>query len=183
MTSYISDHVERGVSLIVSQFLTRAPALVAIAAAFLEEVQLAEDTLLDLASDLNVDAATGAQLDLLGALLGERRDNLDDATYRRYLRARMMIRVSQGAIDEILEIASILSGGTVEYSPAYPAGYSLHLSSYIADPTLQQRFKARMLEATPAGVWLDVTQSSSPTPFTFDVDGLGFDDGDLVEVF
>ena len=181
---YVPDHIERGLALIVSQFQAAAQ-LRAVVRGILGEVQLAEDTLLDLATNLTVDAATGAQLELLGRLLGERRDGLADSAYRRYLRARMMIRLSEGTIDEILEIASTLSGGTVRYSPAYPAGYRLHLATPVP-PELKARFKARLLEATPAGVGLDVTQGQpgpNPLPFTFNVPTLGFNRGRLVEIF
>lgn len=180
---YIPDHVARGLDFIVSQF-AGSTKLRALAAAILEEVQIAEDTLQDLIYGLRLDGATGAQLDLLGALFGERRDGLIDATYRRFIEARLMIRLSQGTPDQVAMIAARLVGVPVEYRPAYPAGYRLQYTlSAPLDTDLRARILSRIVEATPAGVGVELVESTTPTPFTFDEDGFGFDDGDLVEVY
>lgn len=179
---YIPDHVARGLANILSQF-RNATKLRALATAILEEVQIAEDTLADLAVALTVDGAQAAQLDLMGALLGERRDALSDLWYRRFLRARAAIRLSQGTPDEVSLIAATLTGAPVAYSPAYPAGFRLFIAPQpTMDAVLLARLKARIVEASPAGVGFDLVFVDSATPFTFDEDGFGFDDGDLVEV-
>jgi hypothetical protein len=179
---YIPDHVERGLANVLSQFRL-ATKLRAIIAAILEEVQIAEDTLADLAVGLTVDGAQGAQLDLMGALLGERRDALSDLWYRRFLYARAAIRVCQGTPDEVSQIAATLTGAPVAYSPAYPAGFRLFIAPQpTMDAVLLARLKARKVEASPSGDGFDLTFVDSPTPFTVDEDGFGFDDGDLVEV-
>lgn len=178
---YISDHIARGLSLVVSQF-QRSPRLLKVIEGLLDEVQRVEDAMLDVDSALDIESATGAQLDQMGLLLGERRDGLDDITYRRYLTARSMIRIGQGSTEDVIGIAATLSGGAVEYSPAYPAGYRIHLTAPVPD-ALKARFKARLTEATPAGVGLEVTQATSDDPFTFDNDALGFDQGHMVEIY
>jgi hypothetical protein len=181
--NYIADHVAQGLENIVSQFANSARLRV-LAAAILEESQIAEDTLQDLLYGLRLDAAEGAQLDLLGTLFGEARDTLPDILYRRFIAARLMIRLSQGTPDEVAEIAARLVGVPVEYRPAYPAGYRLQYTLPVAlTAALRARILARIVEATPAGVGVELVESISATPFTFGVAGLGFNQGNLVTVY
>jgi hypothetical protein len=179
---YIFDHVARGLARIASQF-DAAEKLRGISAAILEEVQQAEDALADFAVIMTVDGASGVQLDRMGALLGERRDALPDLWYRRFIRARCAIRRSQGTPDEVCAIAAAITGSPVEYRPAYPAAYRLFVTLPVdVTPVLIARLRARILEATPAGVGMELVYLDSETPFTFDEEGMGFDDGELVEV-
>lgn len=181
--NYIADHVARGLANIVSQFAS-AERLRALATAILEESQIAEDAMQDLLYGLRLDAATGAQLDLLGKLFGEARDTLPDIVYRRFIAARLMIRLSQGTPDEVAGIAARLIGVPVEYKPAYPAGYRLAYTVPVALTTvLRDRILARIIEATPVGVGVELVESTSTTPFTFGVAGLGFNQGHLVTVY
>jgi hypothetical protein len=48
---------------------------------------------------------------------------------------------------------------------------------------LRARILARIIEATPAGVGVELVESISATPFTFGVAGLGFNQGNLVTVY
>lgn len=183
MSGYIADHAARAWAYVVSQFQD-SPNMRAFVYAFGDEIQRAEDALQDVIYGLRLDSATGAQLDLLGALFGEPRDGLDDLTYRRFVAARLMIRLSQGTPDQVAAICARLVGVAVEYRPAYPAGYRLQYTLPAPlDTTLRQRILARIIEATPAGVGVELVESTSATPFTFDEDGFGFDDGELVEVY
>lgn len=181
--NYIPDYVARALGNIVSQFAL-ATKLRALVSAIAEEIQLAEDTLQDLLYGLRLDAATDAQLDLLGRLFGEARDGLPDVLYRRFIEARLMIRLSQGTPDQVAMICARLVGAHVEYRPAYPAGYRLQYTIPAAlDTTLRQRILARIVEATPAGVGVELVESTTPTPFTFGVAGLGFNQGNLTAVY
>lgn len=181
--AWIDNHVARARSYIVSQFAD-SPVINGLVAAIAQEVQLAEDVLLDLTLGTRIDGAYGAQLDLLGALFGERRDGLNDATYRGFIEARLMIRLSSGTPDQVAEIAARLLGVPVEYKPAYPAGYRLAYTLMAPiDAGLRTRILARIVEATPAGVGVELVEDLGGIPFTFDEDGLGFDDGEMVEVY
>lgn len=181
--NYIPDFVARALGNIVSQFAL-ATNLRALVSAIAEEIQIAEDTLQDLLYGLRLDAATGAQLDLLGKLFGEARDGLPDVLYRRFIEARLMIRLSQGTPDQVAMIASRLVAVPVEYRPAYPAGYRLQYTVPVAvDAGLRARILARITEATPAGVGVELVESTNPNPFRFGVAGSGFNDGRLTSVY
>ena len=183
MSGYIADHAARAWAYVVSQFQD-SPNIRAFVYAFGDEIQRAEDTLQDLIYGLRLDAATGAQLDLLGTLFGEARDGLPDVIYRRFIEARLMIRLSQGTPDQVAMICARFVSAPVEYRPAYPAGYRLQYTLPVAlDTTLRQRILARIIEATPAGVGVELVESISATPFTFGVAGLGFNQGNLTSVY
>jgi len=51
------------------------------------------------------DTTTGVQLDVIGRIIREPRNGLDDATYRRALRTRVLINRSSGKLEELIEIA------------------------------------------------------------------------------
>jgi hypothetical protein len=180
---YIADHVTRAWGFVVSQF-SRARNLRALVEALAQEVQIAEDALQDLIYGLRLDSATDAQLDLLGSLFGEPREGLPDLIYRRFIGARLVIRLSQGTPDTVTTVASRLIGVPVEYRPAYPAGYRLQYTLPVPlDPNLRARILARIIEATPAGVGVELIESTTPTPFTFGVSGLGFNQGNLTQAY
>lgn len=55
-----------------------------------------------------IDTAEGAQLDTLGRLVGQARDGLDDATYRRYVRARIVANFSKGRIEDLIKVVDLV---------------------------------------------------------------------------
>jgi len=67
-------------------------------------IQDLEDVLYDLFTLRDIDTAEGAQLDILGAIVGELRNGRVDATYRLRIKTRVKINVSSGLGDEILDI-------------------------------------------------------------------------------
>lgn len=82
---HVTDHEPRGLARLTSRF--RKPDTQAVLSAPVYEVQETEDALWSVAG-LSLDGATGAQLDQVGALLGEARATLDDEPFRAALRTR-----------------------------------------------------------------------------------------------
>lgn len=70
--------------------------------------QRLENTGYDMLVNRAVDTAVGAQLDILGRIVGQDRAGLDDDTYRRYIRARVASNRSTGKRDELLAIAVLV---------------------------------------------------------------------------
>jgi hypothetical protein len=67
-----------------------------------------EDTMQQMLTERTVDTAIGAQLDAVGKMVGCARGGLDDDTYRRHIRAQIMTNKSDGLIEEMLVIASLI---------------------------------------------------------------------------
>lgn len=159
----------------------RLPTVVRLLDAITSEVQLTEDTHLDLQLVLDPAQATGVQLDRLGKLVGERRRGLTDEVYRRFVLAASQLLVAQGTVNEVTRLVRTLTAGSeVTYSPGFPAGYMVHYLVPVAlSSALRERIKARVIEGTPAGVEAQLVEGEE-TLFIFDEstfdgpDGLGY---------
>lgn len=75
---------------------------------FLKPAQRLENTSIDMLTKRFVDTAEGAQLDVLGRLVGQPRGGLVDDTYRRYIRARVAANNSSGKREELINIARLV---------------------------------------------------------------------------
>lgn len=71
-------------------------------------MQTVEDTLRALFTERRVDTAVGAQLEVLGRIVGQPRNGADDDTYRRYIRARIAANKSNGLIEDVIKIARLV---------------------------------------------------------------------------
>ena len=74
------------------------------------QVQDFEDAAQALLTIISIDDSIGAQLDNLGRLVGQPRVNADDATYRLYLKARIVARRSNGTPELIYKVFRALFG-------------------------------------------------------------------------
>jgi hypothetical protein len=76
--------------------------------ATLGPVQEIEDALQQLLSERGVNTAVGAQLDVLGKLVGQPRNAMVDDDYRRLIRAKITINKSKGRIEDVLDVADLV---------------------------------------------------------------------------
>ena len=167
---YIPDHDDRLVRKLPSHIQTEAERLVALVSGLGAGVQLAEDYLfgvLDLSTLFN---ARGEQLEQWGDLVGEKRGPLSDGDYLRFIRARLQINRwhdagTRSPIDSMLDIyATIMGTSTVLYINTPPACFELVAvrDRFLPDPQADRVIRA-MLDATPAGVRLILTEALAPT--------------------
>jgi len=117
-----SDHVASGIDLLIEQYRGR-PRIEGLIAAMLGESQSVEDAFAELAIEGNVDTAAGAQLDILGRIVGQERLALDDETFRTFIRVRVRVNRSNGTPEDIHSIFRLLYPDVgdfqiVEYPPA-----------------------------------------------------------------
>lgn len=71
-------------------------------------VQDVEDMLSQLYLLRGVDTATFEQLDVIGRIVGEKRNGLEDDVYRRVLRARISANRSKGRIKDLINVADLV---------------------------------------------------------------------------
>lgn len=70
----------------------------------------------------NISTATGYQLDIIGNLLGARREGRLDSEYRNYIRFRISINTGSGTPSDVINfVKSITSASKVRYWEHYPA--------------------------------------------------------------
>jgi hypothetical protein len=143
--------------------------------------QMVEDDMFDVLLDSFLSSASGQTLDNIGSWMGEQRQGLNDSEYRRVLFAKRRSQQSDGELPDLLDlVAALTDDETPEAYPAYPAAFRIAFTSDASDAFLA-RLKRMFGPAVKLGVGWELLRSEG-SPFTFDVDGLGFDDGNLVEI-
>lgn len=176
----ISDHVQRALQNLTSEF-SQAEKVRALVSIFTQEVQELEDVFYALIVERLLSASFGAQLDAWGKIVGESRLGLSDNDYRNFIRARIIANLSEGTIENIVEVASIVAdASSVRYYPNHPAAFTLVIirDSLLSD-ALRSRIAALIGLIRPAGVGVDLLITGTPTPFRMD-SGPGFDVGQLI---
>lgn len=148
----ITDWVERLAGRLYQQFRGRVKleALVALIGAQAQEIEDAGQELLTLFS---IDQSEGAQLDLIGRIVGQLRAALDDATYRLYLRARIRANRSSGTKRDIYAVFYAMFGAGVlqVIVDGYPAGFTLTIATPLT-ATEAAAAIAMLIDAKGAGI-------------------------------
>lgn len=174
---HITDHGDQAVARLAQQFRegVSVPALVRIHAA---RLQALEDVFRDLLTKRWIDTAAGAQLDVLGKIVGQPREGRADDVYRIWLRARVRLNLGSGTPEDLLAIFSAITQGTatIVLEEQYPAAFVLKVgSTAVVDPV---QLAAILRLARPAGVQavLESATSNDPTSFACDPNGAGCGD-------
>lgn len=101
------DHVAKALSRLPEQ-LKNSTVLISLIRALLSPAQEIEEVFYALLALKSIDDATGAQLDLIGKLVGQARGgNLDD-DYRKFIRVRLSVNKSRGLRSDYIKIISLL---------------------------------------------------------------------------
>jgi len=153
--------------------MTNIQKLVAVLAGPAQEV---EDALQQLLLQRTVDNAIGAQLDLIGKLVGQTRQGLDDDTYRRYIRARIATDNSTGKTEEFItivqlilnDLSAVINVATQTIATAVVEVLGISVTTALA--TIVHSF---LMDAKAAGVKLYVVYSVVAPAVTFTYDGTG----------
>ena len=123
----ITDHSDAALARLPAQHqgTTNWTALIgAIAAGY----QRVEDALWSLLVDRTLDSAAGAQLDVLGRIVGQPRNGMDDATYLIWLKVRIRVNRSSGTATDIHDVFALLGANAQQFRPEYPAAFTLTIS-------------------------------------------------------
>lgn len=176
-----TSHVAQGIALLIEQF-KKKPRIQAMLRSWLKEVDELECAAFDVLLLRSLDTATGAQLDIVGDIVGEARLGRPDDIYEAFIRARISLNNSDGTHEQILEIMRVVlapQGGTpptMTLTRTPPAAHFLELIDDILqiDPV----DAARMFRlATSAGVGAVLVFILSPPDEIF-----AFSTTDAIEV-
>lgn len=150
---YIPDHPDRARRRLLSQDWDK-PRIVALAEAMGGGAQALEDDTFDVLMGRRLEAATGATLDQWGAIVGEVRGTLDDADYRRFISARVLVNTGDGTVDELIAIFQVITAPSIVwFLPMYPAGFKLRAIRKVwLENVIRRRIRRMMADAKPAGV-------------------------------
>ena len=157
-------------------------ALMALVRILVEPLQEVETVFQQLLTECGVLTAVGAQLDVVGKLVGAKRQGLTDEVYRRHIRAQILANKSSGTINELLAIARLVvldDLATFVFDNIGNATYRLLLELETTEE-LARIVAAFVQRGTSAGVRGIVQFGISPPAGWFRFDsGPGFDIGRL----
>lgn len=175
------SHGDRAVELMLGQDKL-APRLVGFLRALMAGAQQLEHELFDLLTALDLDTATGAILDRIGAWVDEPRGSLEDDEYRAMIRVKLLVVWGRGTTDDIIDVALLGSEPSrVTHWPQYPAGGQVQIERSEDMSTARAARLVRFFEALrPAGVRLHVTAAVyDDFGFAEDPDAKGFGVGEF----
>ena len=102
------DHVT-GALKRLCEYAKDKPKLRDLLTVLVEPVQDVENAFTQILLERTVDTALGAQLDVVGAIVGQPRAGVsDDELYRRYIRARIATNKSRGTVNDLLKVARLV---------------------------------------------------------------------------
>ena len=161
------------------------PAIDSIVQALARQADASEAMWQQLAAIWSIDDNVGEQLKRIGRLVGQLHAGESDATYRQYLRARILANRSRGLVNDLLAVVDAMVGGgssaRVTMSPT--ATVVVRLLSPTLDPIAALVFASLLRAATEAGVGVigEYQPTTTALAFAFDggASGLGFADAGL----
>ena len=134
-----------------------------INATYTNQYEDIEAKAVDLDKMYNIDDSEGAQLDIIGNLVGLPRNTEDDEKYRLYLKAQAVINSSQGRINQLLTALDFMSDESSSI-----AVYSMALDIYAdVDYPTAVFIKQAIQKAVMAGVKVLTVQPVNAGAFGF----------------
>lgn len=164
-TEKITDHVQQGLDRLPEQLKgkTNFEDFLSI---FLEPWQKLEDAWWDLFTLRRLDTAFGIGLDVLGYIVGQSRNGLEDETYRRYIRARIAANRSNGTIPELINIAELIifdDDASIQMLRQNHATILVRVTGIEVDTVLQKALISFLRDAKSGGVRL-ILESADIAP-------------------
>ena len=178
----ILDYEQRAIGLLESQF-QNTPNLHAVVRMIAREIQALEYAIWSVEVGRYLAGATGAQLDQWGAILGAVRGDLSDADFRRVIRARILVNISAGTVEDLLAIFAALADSEVRVDELPPNALFFYTVFGGLDSVAIDRVKQYLSTAKKAGVQIFLIDSPDDYFGFFDnPDALGFETGRLARV-
>lgn len=170
--TYEPAHVAAGLNRLLEQFHEK-PRIEAILGRLMEMIQVAEDVSWQLLRERYLDPidghgpAEGVLLDGLGLIVGEPRADREDDRYRAALRVRILVNRSDGKLEQLIDILSLLAEGEVHISELPPA----HLEASVTEVAFPNDAFRYLKQAKASGVGLTFVYTTDPLDETFQASG------------
>lgn len=163
----VTDHEAQGVALLISQFRDK-PFIEILVKALMTQVQEIEDALFDLLVKRTIDTAVGAQLDVIGKIVGQKRGTFAEETYRTFIRGRVLVNRSSGTTDQMVALVNTLlpTGASLVVREYYPAAFQIEVIGSVPD-SFGNALAALVLEAKALGIAPHVKWFNGVAPFRF----------------
>jgi len=178
------DQVALGIERLIHQWQDK-PIVVGLLTSYLESVQQIEDTYDQLLNERGIETAIGAQLNVIGLIVGEDRKSRLDESYRSAIKLRISINNSDGTEPVVSSLFKQLSGAEeVVFEDVFPAGVRITLTGPLTaiDDDIISELK-NILAATITAELSFVVFVNPPFVFDDDDSGEGFSDVSTNSVF
>ena len=110
-----TDQVAQALKLLVSQYAGK-PTIEDYLSSFITQLQELEAAAFDVRDILDVDLNEGAQLDLVGRIVGQPRGGREDVTYQQWIKARVQVNKGSGTGNDLLIVAGLTVPAANGYS-------------------------------------------------------------------
>ena len=175
----ITNYDEIARARMLEQFkLTCAPQLDGLVQMFASEIQEIEDVLFQLILERTVTVAIGAQLDIIGNIVGIDREGRTDADYRASILVQVQVNNTGGeeaALAALLE--NLVNPVTIDIVETFPAGLDVAID-VVGVPLSTIQLLRRAIAATVSIQFSQVAPGETPFAFAGSAFGDGF--GNLV---
>lgn len=163
----INTHVRDALNRLLQQFKGR-PRIESFYTALIQQVQDLEDALYDMDAAMQLwngssTPAVGAQLDIIGDLVGIKRNGLPDNEYILFIFGKIADNFSDTTIETIITIFGYLFQGEVFLQELFPAGIGLEAFGSPIPPNLYPVAKGIVQQAMGAGIEIRYMAVSSHT--------------------
>lgn len=144
--------------------------------------QSLENALSQLLLERSIDTAVGAQLDVIGRIVGEVRNGLSDADYRRYCRARIKVNRAKGLIEDLISVTDLIVYDNNAYYEIDNQGIAtvvVRIQNLQVSDALSDIVISFLRDTVSAGVRVILEYLDAPvnTGFKWDTVGRGWDSG------
>ncbi len=119
---------------------------------WIQQVQLLENAVFDVIDKRMLDAATFAQLDSLGSLVGEPRLGRPDDIYREAIRLRILVNRSQGRAEDVIKVAGIATADNFTYEEVGTANWEVTAFESVIWPVLLAHLLGQTKAAATRGL-------------------------------
>lgn len=142
--------------------------------------QSIELMLQQLLTERSIDTAVGAQLDIIGKIVGQPRNGLDDDTYRRYCRARIATNKSNGIVENLITVTDLIvydDDGYYEIDTQGIATVVVKIQNITLTEELADVLISFLKDAVSGGVRVILEYTTNLNCFKWDTAGRGWDSG------
>lgn len=151
MITQVTGHLLLALERLLEQYKGK-PKLEAVISSYIAEIQALENAASTMPDAMYLPDAEGAQLDVIGRLVGEPREGRADDLFKLWIAARILINASTGTRNEIIRCLRAVTDSEftiTEFSPPH-----IHIQFTEALPDLAVAYAEIANEARGAGIGL-----------------------------
>lgn len=130
-----------------------------------DEIQEAENAIVEIFASNDIDRAFGASLDKLGNIAGEAREHREDPPYRVRILARGVINRSHGRTTDLLEMLTLLDESEFRIEDAPPAAFLVTMADAPTGYATRGEFPSLIAQCRAAGVGAMITMPATGGAF------------------